>query len=283
MTTSLEKTVYYPTYPFARLVDRYEWYEAGYVTAEITQTVYPNFATGFQFFFYRDRPVLARNDKVGEVELPEACLLPPTTLLTRQRCPARLRMLRVIFHPGALARLYKIKMNGLQNELAVHLKEIDHQLVGVHRQMELSDQNQACIQQFEQYLLDRVTAFSPPSLYRKAAAVVRQLYFKVTVQGLADALGRSKRHLNRLMNRELGFSAKQFLRIHRFQAALRYLRQGQEVSLSQVAYEFGYCDQAHFSHEFKRMTGSTPRQYLRRSGEEALVGVGADNRNRFSY
>jgi len=76
--------------------------------------------------------------------------------------------------------------------------------------------------------------------------------------------GLGQRQLERLCNRYLGLTAKQFSRLHRVAYSRELLKQVQPEPLADVAYGAGYSDQAHFSHDFKSVVGLTPGQYLRR-------------------
>ena len=79
------------------------------------------------------------------------------------------------------------------------------------------------------------------------------------------------------MNEQLGFSSKKYLQINRFQAVIREIHSNTCISIAQVAYQFGYADQAHFSHEFKLMTGLSPKKYLNLLGKQEYFELQDDN------
>jgi len=68
--------------------------------------------------------------------------------------------------------------------------------------------------------------------------------------------------LERQFRAHVGLTPKQFLRTMRFQYLLKCIQQTPDTSLTRLAYETGYYDQAHFIHEFKQLAGITPTQYL---------------------
>lgn len=71
----------------------------------------------------------------------------------------------------------------------------------------------------------------------------------------------SVRQFERRVQELSGFSPKQFLRIARFNAVLNKSFQGKR--LAEIAYTFGYYDESHFSHDFKRFSGLNPKEYFR--------------------
>ena len=60
---------------------------------------------------------------------------------------------------------------------------------------------------------------------------------------------------------EMGMSPKQLAKIVRFQTAVSALNDPNERTLTQIAADLGYFDQAHFVHDFKSYTGLTPKKY----------------------
>jgi len=81
-----------------------------------------------------------------------------------------------------------------------------------------------------------------------------------TPESLAGESGYSPRHLARLFREKCGLSPKGLQRILRVNAAARRM-QRQEVSLTYLAQELGYFDQAHFIHDFRAVCGVTPGAY----------------------
>jgi AraC-like DNA-binding protein len=81
---------------------------------------------------------------------------------------------------------------------------------------------------------------------------------QVRVNDLAAQLGVSGRHLGRQFQRAVGLSPKEFGRITRFLHALHLLSAGNGRSLTEVALDCGFYDQAHFNHEFRELAGMTP-------------------------
>jgi AraC-like DNA-binding protein len=86
-----------------------------------------------------------------------------------------------------------------------------------------------------------------------APAIARALRMGRTVGEVAWDLGFSERQLHRRSVASFGYSPKILQRIVRFQRALTLARAG--VPLADVAATAGYADQAHLSHDVKRLSG----------------------------
>lgn len=82
------------------------------------------------------------------------------------------------------------------------------------------------------------------------------------VEEVARELGMSERSLQRLVEQRIGLSPKWLVQRRRLHDAVEALKSG-TVALAQVAAELGYTDQAHFTHDFRAVTGMTPGEYLR--------------------
>jgi AraC-like DNA-binding protein len=99
---------------------------------------------------------------------------------------------------------------------------------------------------------------------RTAPAVDRALEIiegsrgQVRMDHLAAEIGVSCRHLTRQFERAVGLSPKEFGRISRFLHALQLLAAGSHRSLTDVALDCGFFDQAHFNHEFRDLAGMSP-------------------------
>ncbi len=84
---------------------------------------------------------------------------------------------------------------------------------------------------------------------------------RVPIADLERSTGYSRRYLEMLFKRHVGFSPKVLGGIYRFQKFYRTWAQGKQYdAFKDDLYEY-YYDQAHFAKEFKRMTGYPPRQF----------------------
>ena len=81
------------------------------------------------------------------------------------------------------------------------------------------------------------------------------------VDQLAAHVGLSERSLQRLVEQRVGMSPKWLIQRRRLHDVVEGLKAG-EASLADMAARLGYADQAHFTHDFRTMTGMTPGEYL---------------------
>ena len=148
----------------------------------------------------------------------------------------------------------------------------------------------------EEWLLQRASQvdLSPTP----AITVAEQLFEsrgQGTVRDLAEAAGLSVRQLERQFQAQVGMSPKLLGRLSRFEAAQRQLFESGPLgdaraslqgvgkwtvqpSLTRIAHDLGYADQAHFSREFRAFAEQSPsgfldetREFLRRQGDVAFV------------
>jgi AraC-like DNA-binding protein len=78
---------------------------------------------------------------------------------------------------------------------------------------------------------------------------------------LKDDLSK-RRQLERKFTKKVGISPKQLGKVIRLQTALKMLLNRESESLTRIAYESEYYDQAHFIKDFKEFTGTTPKEFL---------------------
>lgn len=77
-----------------------------------------------------------------------------------------------------------------------------------------------------------------------------------------------RRQLERKFQKQIGISPKQLGKVIRMQAALKMLLDQKEDSLTAIAYESEYYDQAHFIKDFREFTGTSPKEF---SGNENMA------------
>ncbi len=71
-----------------------------------------------------------------------------------------------------------------------------------------------------------------------------------------------RRQLERKFAKQIGISPKQLGKVIRLQTALKMLLNKKAESLTDIAYESEYYDQAHFIKDFKEFTGTSPKEFL---------------------
>ncbi|MDD3049569.1 MAG: helix-turn-helix domain-containing protein [Candidatus Cloacimonetes bacterium] len=100
------------------------------------------------------------------------------------------------------------------------------------------------------------------SLIQNGVDLINQKKGNVKVSQLASELFTTERTLERKFKAFLGKSPKQYVRIARFKNVLHNLYNTGFKSLTDFSYEYSFCDQAHFTKDFKSMTGYTPGEFL---------------------
>ncbi|MGB4773410.1 MAG: helix-turn-helix domain-containing protein [Chitinophagaceae bacterium] len=84
-----------------------------------------------------------------------------------------------------------------------------------------------------------------------------------SVEAVCKKTGVSRKHLNHLFKAYVGVSTKTMKSLHRFQYLLAEISKNPDLNLTSLAYEMDYSDMAHFSNDFKKLTGIYPTAYIK--------------------
>lgn len=108
------------------------------------------------------------------------------------------------------------------------------------------------------------TTLSPMQVRLVSEYVRSNLACNVRLAKLADQVSLSPHYFSMLFKHSLGVSPHHYVLRECIYEAQRRLAGGR-MSISQVALSLGFSDQSHFSQTFRRITGTTPKRYQRRS------------------
>jgi len=120
------------------------------------------------------------------------------------------------------------------------------------------------IDALERFLIDRLRHAAVHDAIAAALREIEREHGCLTVAELADRCGVSARHLNRLMRVWIGFGAKRFANVIRFQATLHQIDRSPGHPAASLASENGYFDQSHLTADAARFAGATPGDLLSR-------------------
>jgi AraC-like DNA-binding protein len=107
------------------------------------------------------------------------------------------------------------------------------------------------------------------SRIERACQIIGQSAELSAIDHAAHAVGYTNRHLRRVFLDFVGAAPGDYLRLRRFNTALRHMRSSR--NLTEIALATGYYDQAHFCREFKEFAGLTPSAYRAQAG--AVPGI----------
>jgi AraC family transcriptional regulator len=104
---------------------------------------------------------------------------------------------------------------------------------------------------------------SKPKLQQITEYINEHLHEDVKLIELAAIAQISPYHFLRLFKQSMGLTPHQYILQRRIHKA-KYLLQESELSIADIAFRVGFCDQSHFTRCFKRLLGMTPKQFLSR-------------------
>lgn len=103
---------------------------------------------------------------------------------------------------------------------------------------------------------------SPPmmSLVDHVIQYVEARHGVVSIEDVARHFGKSRRQIERTFPQAVGVPLKFFCTLSRLRHAARLIAQPRRRSLTAIASDAGYSDQAHMTRDFRRLAGATPGQ-----------------------
>jgi len=111
----------------------------------------------------------------------------------------------------------------------------------------------------------------PDTVVMQAVEEITKHEGTLPVEVLLRKLSVNERTLERKFKLHTGLTPKQFSGITRLNASAKRVKKMHAANtLTDIAYESGYFDQAHFIKDFRRYTGFTPHQYQREAHPLAL-------------
>jgi AraC-like DNA-binding protein len=237
-------------------------------------------------------PYLHRNVPDGSVEL--SCAIGSVPRIIGPLTSPRVQVIRpgstvagVRFYPGAAARVLGVPLSELTDQV------VDVPAVWGRSARPASDRVTGCasgedaLVLMQQLIAGRLAdAGEPDPLI--AEAVRRLMPWRPGgIGSLRSALSISERQFRRRCQVAIGVAPKELQRMLRFQGVLARaqfaLSRGRKPAgegLARLAADAGYADQPHLTRECLRLTGLTPRAFLRQT--EQTCGSGHDHEASFA-
>jgi AraC-like DNA-binding protein len=165
--------------------------------------------------------------------------------------------IQIIFKPHGLRSLLGLDARSLRNGM-LPLRRI----AGApnHGQLLAAGTPQAKVDLLMRFLVAQAERRpSHDSLVVQALDLVEQQIDDLRLPRILDQLGVSERQLERRFTVSVGISPKTYLRVRRFNQALRLMKVRRHATLATIAYELGFADQSHFIRDLKAFSRVTPK------------------------
>ena len=168
------------------------------------------------------------------------------------------KLISVRFKPLGARHFMPDRLNLFKNSL-IDLSDISKEI----RHLELQGmENAELSHKLDAFL---ATSFSEyhKSVIDHAVEIISNTKGFIGIKSICNKLNISESHLRKLFNEQVGMSPKEYSKVLRINYISSILKQNHCSTLTQLSYELGYYDQAHFIKDFKSVTGRSPRSYLR--------------------
>jgi AraC-like DNA-binding protein len=165
--------------------------------------------------------------------------------------------IQVIFKPHALKTLLGIDASVLTDGF-VELYEFSAEDLNV--QLIEANNEQERITLLTNFLLVKFKqAKTRDMLVEESLRVIHKKISSIQVKYLLEYLNISERQFERRFTQVVGISPQSYIRVKRFNEAIRLIKTGQFERLTDVAYALNFYDQSHFIRDIKEFSGITPK------------------------
>lgn len=171
----------------------------------------------------------------------------------------------VTFHPYGACHFFKFPLLEIQNQ-TIELESIfGNKSKEVYEQLCDAPTLNARISIIESFLLANLSEPSKNNfcLLKAGIELINQSRGQISASFLSEKLCITPKTLERKFSAMVGKTPKQFIKIVRFQSVLAMFSNANGMISTEMAYENGYFDQAHFIKDFKSFTGYSPKDFFK--------------------
>ncbi|MFZ6873824.1 helix-turn-helix domain-containing protein [Undibacterium sp. Di27W] len=220
--------------------------------------------TGAELYFHYRSPFHFRQqDHTLEQAFAQAHLLCLRQQSVSLSASADLGFIAVRFKIGMLPRFSPIPMKEVADQI-VSVEDIWGQPArSLCQQLSYASSLPERLELIQAFLLRQLQPEAPDALIELAMPLLYRQYAHLSIASLAAHFCIGRRQFERRFLAASGQTANSVKCSSRFQHTVRSLMLNEQMHLASVALDHGYYDQAHFIHEFKKFTGSSPAPYLK--------------------
>jgi len=165
--------------------------------------------------------------------------------------------IQVILKPHALKTLLGINASVLTNGSA-ELHEFSAENLNI--QLIEASNEQERITLLTRFLVTRLQqANARDTLVEESLRLIHHNMGSINVKYLLDYLNISERQFERRFTQTVGLSPQSYIRVKRFNEAIRLIKTQQFEKLTDIAYALNFYDQSHFIRDIKAYSGITPK------------------------
>lgn len=167
----------------------------------------------------------------------------------------------VYFQEGGATTFFRQPLHEIFREsISLDNFMLRSELLILEEQLCEADSDARRINGLEEWLIGRIRQVAPDPLVLHALALIHKSKGNIRIKELAAQLHISQSPLEKRFRQIVGASPKKFASIVRFKHTLQ--QYNPHNSLTDLGYEAGFYDQAHFIKEFSHFTGETPEDFF---------------------
>lgn len=178
----------------------------------------------------------------------------------------------VCFHPNGFLPFTTIAIKEMENTAVTLKKLFGNDGQRIEQKILNANSTSEKINLVETFLLNQLTdEINAEHIVKSTVETILAANGQFSVNEFSQQNNVNRRQLVRKFSTAIGLSPKQLSKIIRIQATLKALLTKEVTSLTDLAYENDYFDQAHFIKDFKEFTGLTPKEFYKENLKMSLI------------
>ena len=211
----------------------------------------------FEFIFLKETDIQVETNGQKKV-LPQAFIIGKVGIPSRLIIPDKMTCFTIKIQPWVasffLGKTYTSIIN-ISKNLYPGIGALHDQ---IFNSMYFEEQIK-CVEDF--FLKQDLPNISNCMISKEICNHIYEKHGDIKIKDLLSLFPHSRQKLNQLFQEETKNSIKEFAIYTRLRSIMSYRMNFPQKSLTSIAYQFGYFDQAHFIKDMKKITGVTPSEF----------------------
>ena len=171
-------------------------------------------------------------------------------------------MILIVFRPHGVKSFFNFPITELLNENLSLQDLANNEANELEDKLFNSPNNKQRVIHIENFLIKRLIHNNEFERVEHAVKIIENSKGQIKAQDIAHDVCLGIKQFERTFSKYVGVNPKKFASIIRFQNVIQMKRMHKNSNMSQLAFDNGYYDQSHFTHDFKSLTGHTPKSFF---------------------